>query len=307
MAPTLSPPVADGSQEWLQRALSPHFFAAMRDEPEALAILSRELLSLRTNERLFLADRPQALIIATRNLPGSLYRTLTFASHKAIPYAMFEHSSEAIPGIPETLEIARFEYDCKTEAEIAQALKAPVAVPAEVARPVRAALEQGFPDFDPSEFDERLALLWLNNPGYTRSALPLSVARTLHLFQQCERAGGLYLGVEAQDDGTQQTLISFAMANPPLKGALAQLLEVFNRLDLGVARARVLAIPRPARSRMRSAPFTCARGAAAGSRRNRRCARCSITSSSTPRSSRPGRPSITSWSPPAWSAARTPR
>ena len=242
MEPTLSPAAVEGPQEWLQRALSPHFFEAMRDEPDALAILSRELFSLRTNERLFLADRPQALILATRNLPGSLYRTLSSASHKAISYAMFEHSREAIPGIPETLEIARFEYDCKTAVEIAQALNAPVAVPAEVARSVRAALERDFPDFDLAELDEHLEVLWLNNPGYARSAPPRAVAQTLRLLQLCERGGGLYLGVEAKDDGTQQTRVSFAVANPPLKGALAQMLEVFNRLELGVISAHVLAV-----------------------------------------------------------------
>ena len=117
-------PDATPSETWLRRALSPHFFDAMRDEPEALAILRRELDTLKVNEHVILADRPKAMILATRNTPGSLLQTLTLRNRRqpAISYAMFEHSSEAIPGLDQTLEIQRLEFDCKSDAEITAAL-----------------------------------------------------------------------------------------------------------------------------------------------------------------------------------------
>ena len=49
-----------------------YFFAAMQDEPEAIAILERNLGTLKCNQHLILADRPNALILAAANMPGSM-------------------------------------------------------------------------------------------------------------------------------------------------------------------------------------------------------------------------------------------
>jgi glutamate dehydrogenase len=231
------------SEAWLRSAMTHYFFDAMRDEPEAVAILERELQTLRFNGSVILADRPGTLILATRDSPGSLYRTLMSRNRRtqrAISYAMFAHSTTPIPGLDDTLEIQRYEYNCKTDAEIASGLKAGVTVPAELQKDIVSALKKEYKDFDLADLDQFLSILWLNNENYVRTAPPRRIAQTLRLLQLGEKAGGLYLDVEQMPDGSGLTRISLAVASPPHRGFLAQLLEVFNRLDLGIDRAYVL-------------------------------------------------------------------
>lgn len=231
------------SEAWLRSAMTHYFFDAMRDEPEAVAILERELQTLRFNGSVILADRPGTLILATRDSPGSLYRTLMSRNRRtqrAISYAMFAHSTTPIPGLDDTLEIQRYEYNCKTDAEIASGLKKGVTVPAELQKDIVSALKKEYKDFDLADLDQFLSILWLNNENYVRTAPPRRIAQTLRLLQLGEKAGGLYLDVEQMPDGSGLTRISLAVASPPHRGFLAQLLEVFNRLDLGIDRAYVL-------------------------------------------------------------------
>jgi glutamate dehydrogenase len=232
----------DQNRQWLQQAMTPYFFAAMEDEPEAMAILERELGTLHVNEHIILADRPRALVLAAVNLPGSLYGTLTLRNvqERDISYAMFAHSTEAIPGMDQQLEIQRFEFDRKGNQEIA-AGKGP-AVPADVRSGVAAALRKAYPDFDLKELDPLLRLLWLNNEGYVRISPPRRVAQTLRLLQLGNRSGGLHLDVEEPDELRGESSLFFAVANPPQKDFLIQVMEVLNRLDLGVKQAFCLTI-----------------------------------------------------------------
>jgi glutamate dehydrogenase len=229
---------------WLREAMAPYFFAAMQDQPEAITILERELGTLQINQQLILADRPNALILAAPNTPGSLYRTITrgAGSNRAISYAMFAHSDRPMPGMKASLEIQRFEFDCKSDAWVKERLEAGVQVPRAIRDSVYMAMHGEYRDFDLRELDRLLGLLWLCNPDYTRVAPPRRVAQTLRLLQLGERAGGLHLDVEATRDDSGLTRVSLAVASPPHRGFLAQLLEVLNRLDLGVTRAYVLDI-----------------------------------------------------------------
>lgn len=234
------------NRDWLERALSSYFFDAMRDEPEAMALLARELQTLQTNQHLILADRPSSLVLATRSSPGSLLRTLRFRTggpDRAISYAMFAHSSEPIPGTDGLLEIVRLEFDCKTDAQIRAGLAAGANVPPEIRSTAEQALQSEHPDFDFSELDQHLAVLWLNNPSYARITGPRRIAQTLRLLQRCQRSGGLYFEVDPMRDGSQLTRVSLAIASPPHRGFLSQLLEVMNRLDIGIDRAYVLDLP----------------------------------------------------------------
>ena len=233
------------NREWLERTLSPYFFDAMRDEPDAMALLARELHTLQANQHLILADRPTSLILGTQSSPGSLLRTLRVrtGTERAISYAMFAHSSEKIPGGDGLLEILRLEFDCKTDATIREGLKAGVKVPPEIRSTAEQSLKTDHPDFDLSELDQHLAVLWLNNPSYARVSSPRRIAQTLRLLQLCKQAGGLFFDVEPMPDGTGQTRVSLAIASPPHRGFLAQILEVMNRLDIGIDRAYVLDLP----------------------------------------------------------------
>ncbi|MCM0084453.1 NAD-glutamate dehydrogenase [Geomonas sp. Red32] len=227
------------NRRWLREQVNPYFFTAMQDEPEALAILERELSSLSHNRRLIMADREKTLILARVNAPGSLYDALRHIHDREISYAMITHSDGPMPGSDQILEIQRFEFDRKSNSEI-QGWRE-VEIPPQFSRQVTLEMRRSYPDFDMKEFDRLIRILWLNNENYVRISAPLRVAQVLHLLQKAGMSGGLYLFVE-QTSIPNVTRVHFAVANPPQTEFLLQLMEVFNRLDLGVNRAYCLTI-----------------------------------------------------------------
>ena len=227
------------NRRWLKEQINPYFFTAMQDEPEALALLERGLGTLRHNRRLILADRDKTLILARVNEAGSLYDSLRHFQDREISYAMFTHSEGALPCMEQALEIQRFEFDRKRNEDILAWRS--VELPLALTRRIAAELRRSYPDFDMKEFDRLLRILWLNNESYVRVSSPLRVAQVLQLQQKAGRSGGLYLYVEATPDPTVSR-VHFAVGNPPQKEFLLQLLEVFNRLELGVNRAYCLTV-----------------------------------------------------------------
>ncbi|QVW36732.1 NAD-glutamate dehydrogenase [Geobacter sulfurreducens] len=230
------------NRRWLREQMNPYFFIAMKDEPEALAVLTRELGMLRRNKRLILADRDKALIVAMVNQAGTLYETLRRIQEREISYAMIAHSDDPIPGLDQNLEIQRFEFDRKTNDDILAGRD--VQVPLGIRRTVAAAVRKYYPDFDLADLDRLLRILWLNNENYVRISPPRRVAQVLRLHQEGNRCGGLYLDVEEMENGTagNESRVFFAVGNPPQKDFLLQVMEVFNRLELGVNRAYCLTI-----------------------------------------------------------------
>ncbi|BBA70071.1 NAD-glutamate dehydrogenase domain-containing protein [Geobacter sulfurreducens] len=230
------------NRRWLREQMNPYFFIAMKDEPEALAVLTRELGMLRRNKRLILADRDKALIVAMVNQAGTLYETLRRIQEREISYAMIAHSDDPIPGLDQNLEIQRFEFDRKTNDDILAGRD--VQVPLGIRRTVAAAVRKYYPDFDLTDLDRLLRILWLNNENYVRISPPRRVAQVLRLHQEGNRCGGLYLDVEEMENGTagNESRVFFAVGNPPQKDFLLQVMEVFNRLELGVNRAYCLTI-----------------------------------------------------------------
>ncbi len=232
------------NRRWLREQMNPYFFIAMKDEPEALAMLARELGGLRRNRRLLLADRDNSLILALVNQPGTLYDTLRRVQEREISYAMIAHSDDPIPGLDQVVEIQRFEFDRKSDAEIAAGRDA--VVPVRIRRQVAAALRKYYPAFELKDLDRLLRILWLNNENYVRVSPPRRVAQVLRLYQEANRRGGLYLDVEEMEGegegAVRESRVFFAVANPPQRDFLLQVMEVFNRLDLGVNRAYCLTI-----------------------------------------------------------------
>ncbi len=227
---------------WLQGNMDPYFAITMGEEAPAIATLATCLPSLAQNQRLLLADREKTLILARLNQPGSLYDTLKTLEEKEISYAQFTHSQAPLPGLAHELEVQRFDFDRKDHAEIARAKE--VAIPAGIKAGIVAELQQHYPQFDHSDLERLLRLLWLNNEEYIRISPPKRVAQLLWLFQQSNRQGGIYLDVEEIDGPADQreTKVMFAVGNPPQKDFLLQTMEVFNRLNLGVRRAYCLTI-----------------------------------------------------------------
>ena len=224
---------------WLMEQMNPYFFVAMKDEQVAMALLEREMGTLRDNRRLVLADREKTLIQALPNMPGSLYDTLRRIPEREISYAMIAHSEKPIPGTEKTLEIQRFEFDRKSNREILEAKD--VVVPSAIKGKIAAALRKNYPDFAMHDLDRLLRIIWLNNENYVRVSWPDRVAQVLNLYQKGNQAGGLYLDVEEMEEG-KESRIHFAVGNPPQNDFLLQVMEVFNRLDLGVNRAYCLTV-----------------------------------------------------------------
>jgi glutamate dehydrogenase len=226
-------------RRWLKQAMNPYFFVSMRDEPDALAMLERELDALGTNRRIILADRDNALILALVNRPGTLYETLRRLHEREISYAMIAHSDGPLPGMDRTLEIQRFEFDRRSNREILDGEAPPL--PTGLRRRIRRAVIDTCPDFDRRDFDRLLRLLWLNNDNYVRTSPPARVAQLLRLFQKGNRSGGFHLGFDEMPGGLEYRVL-FAVGNPPQKDFLLQVMEIFNRLDLGVNRAYCLTV-----------------------------------------------------------------
>jgi glutamate dehydrogenase len=227
------------NHDWLREQMNPYFFIAMEDEPEALEMLGQELGALKHNRRLLLADRDNAFIVAMKNKPGSLYETLRRIVERDISYAMFSHSRQPLPGLEQTLEIQRFEFLRKGSEEIMAGSNR--TVPPGIRSRIRGEMKTSCPEFDFRDFDRLLRILWLNNETYVRISPTVRIAQTLNLLQQGNCSGGLHLDVEPMVQGGESRVL-FAVANPPPKEFLLQVMEVFNRLDLGVTRAYCLTI-----------------------------------------------------------------
>ncbi|MBV5339954.1 MAG: NAD-glutamate dehydrogenase [Deltaproteobacteria bacterium] len=227
---------AEENADWLQQHMSPYFFQAMADEEETLTLLARELGRLQHNRHLILTDQEKRLVIACVNRPGSLYATLRSVGEREISYAMFSHSNAGMPGIDGELEIQRLEFDLRGNNEID--LARAVDIPAALIRKVRAELRSEFPAFDLKKLDRLLKILWLNNENYIRLSPPTRVAYLVWLFDSANASGGLFLDItQVYREGSKETRVLFAVGNPPQGEFLLQLLEVFNRLDIGIRRA----------------------------------------------------------------------
>ncbi len=220
--------------------MSPSFFNAMAEEPDAVAVLEREVETLKFNQNLILADRPGTLILATRSLPGSLYEGVTRHAgvERPISYAMFAHSTTHMPGMGQSLEIQRFEFDCKTEAQVLAFLAEGVTIPQDVRNAVKNALASE-PGFDMAEFDRLLSILWISHGAFIRVSPPAKTARILLMLHRCEGLSGLFFDLTPMGDGSNETRLLFATANPPHQGYLAQVVEILHRFDLGIRRADV--------------------------------------------------------------------
>ncbi len=232
---------AEKNAIWIQEHMSSYFFQAMADEEDALALLAREMGCLQHNRHLILADQEKQLVVACGNRPGSLYGTLRKLGEREISYAMFSHSNADMPGIEHELEVQRFEFDRRHNKDID--LTRELDIPAALVKKVRAELRSSFPDFDLKKLDRLLKILWLNNENYIRMSPPSRTAYLVWLFDCTNSAGGLFLNIsQVERDGRTETRVLFGVGNPPQKDFLLQLLEVFNRLDVGIRRAYCLLI-----------------------------------------------------------------
>ncbi len=222
---------------WLEEQMPPYFAITMQDEVGAVGDLAARLQDLKSNKRIVLADRDDTFILARLNRPGSLYETLQSLEDKEITYSQTTQSREPIPGTEHKLEVLRFEFRRKTNEEINNTCE--VMIPTGIEESVAAALKQHYPRDSRSKLDRQLQLLWLNNENYVRISPARRIAQTLWLYAKGNDHGGIYLDIEETEEPAEEReyRIMFAVGNPPRRGFLQQIFEVFNRLNIGVNRA----------------------------------------------------------------------
>jgi len=233
---------ASKNLDWLWENLPPYFFITMKEEPEVIQGLALNLDQVANQCWVTLINQDKKLILARLDKPGSLYDTLKNIQERPISYAEVTHSFTSLPNTKFNLEIQRFEFDLKTKIKVA-GMDAYVDIPTSLKKAVKAKIKHLYRGFDFHHFDDQLHLLWLNNKSYVQVSPPERIARLLWLYQQCITHQGLYLDVEETESASQkESRLMFSVGNPPQKGFLGQVLEVLQRLDIGVRRFYCLSL-----------------------------------------------------------------
>jgi glutamate dehydrogenase len=166
----------------LYHNMHPYFFITMKEEVDAIIHLAERLPDVADEIEVVLVHQEKKQMIARLDVPGSIYETLKTLREREISYAEMSHSYTPIPEVGKYLEIQRYEFDRKSHEEIAQA--GGVKIPTWIKENAQAAMKRLYPDYDFTEFDATLKLMWLNNASYVRISPPERVARVLWLYQQ---------------------------------------------------------------------------------------------------------------------------
>ena len=230
--------------QWLKENMPPYFFITIKEDHEAFLNLISSLDQVPRQKRLLLLDQEQKLILARSDKPGSLYQTLRYMQYKKISYAEMTHSVGPMPGSEDELEVHKYEFALKSHQEMSRALAQDPDLPEGLLKDVRREMKRVYPDYEFDSLENDLKLLVVNNPVYVQVSPPERIARLLWLYLQGRKHGGLFLNAEEMKSGTgpRESRIMFAVGNPPKTGFLAQAMETFARLGVGVRRFYALVI-----------------------------------------------------------------
>lgn len=228
--------------DWLFAHMHPYFFITMKEEIRALVNLAAGLHEVPNQKRIHLTNRDDKLIIACLDSPGSLYDTVKTLQERRLSYAEMTHSYAPVPGSNRELEIQKYEFERKSPEEIMGAGEVKIA--RGVKKSVADAMRRIYPEYGFSCLDDDLRLLWLNNESYVRISPPERIARALWLYRQGTMNGGLFVDAEMTEDIAhhKESRLVFSVGNPPLTGFMTQVMEVFQRLEIGVRRSYSLNI-----------------------------------------------------------------
>lgn len=224
---------ADANLDWIKQEMSPYFLNLNKDELEALTLLTISMDKLESLEKIVLVDRTERLIIAQLSTEGSIYRTTNELKDKALSYAEFTTSFNPMAGSEHNLEVLRFDFNLEQEAASVE-MNDPVltsVIRDEIINHVR----NDFPDLSDDRLYSVLSVFETSNPEYVQTSPPERVARVVRIFIETQINGGIHLKVEPTE--FKESRVSFGVTNPPHAGFLQQVLEVFQRLEIGVRRA----------------------------------------------------------------------
>jgi glutamate dehydrogenase len=219
--------------------------STLREDAGLIASVAAALPRLATDSEVRLVDRPQDLVLLRLDRPGSVLETLRELEDREIASAEILHSDAKVPGLDLALEIHRYAFaPAAGEAQAAEAAPQPAPIPRTVLRAIHTAAEVEHPSVSRADLDETLALLWAQNERAVRLAPPREVARLAWLHRECRSREGFYLDLlepERPGEAVEATVV-FAVADPPQRGFLMQIIEVFNALDLGTRRSLALSL-----------------------------------------------------------------
>nr|CAA6825351.1 MAG: Glu/Leu/Phe/Val dehydrogenase family protein [uncultured Thiotrichaceae bacterium] len=238
----------DSNLEWLQQAMHPFFFNFNQDEIESLAVLASALNRIHRLPYLRLTDTPERLLLAQASHSDSLYETLSIIKRREnLSYSEINTSFQKLPGNDEYLEILRFDYNRKSDADIATLIENDAAtdLPSSIMKEVEAELSIHAPDFNKDDLESLLKLLWLNNPTYVQVSHPERIARMIHLYQQTKFRGGIHLDINpiSTPNTDEKARVLFGVSNPPQHNFfMLQVMEVFRRLKIKVRRSYTVTI-----------------------------------------------------------------
>lgn len=229
---------ADINLDWIKKEMSPYFLNLNKDEEEALTLLTISLDKLESLEKMTLVDREERLMIAQISSSGSIYRTIHDLPDKPLSYAEITTSFNPLTDSENSLEVLRCDFKLSDESDATEAT--PASLPTSLRDEIVSNLKKDFPDFDDERFDGVISVFTTSNMEYVLTSPPERVARVMRIFIATQINSGIHLNVEPTE--YNETRVSFGVTNPPHAGFLQQVLEVFQRLGIGVRRAYHLSV-----------------------------------------------------------------
>lgn len=237
----------DINLQWMQDHINPLFFRFNEKETKAISMLTNNLSDMGDYQRLALVDREDKAMIAQLDRTDSIYDAFSrFPRDREITYAEINTSTANLPNTDTPLEIIRLDYGQTVDSAI-QA-KSHIAAPDDVFAAVCESLnEQGLQlAQDTNKAKHLLNILWQNHEDYVHVSPAARIARFLNMFAQTKINDGFSLDMnlmpEVGQDGLPEYRLLLGVSNPPQKGFLLQILDVFKRLNIGVARSYVVKV-----------------------------------------------------------------
>ena len=229
---------ADANLDWIKQEMSPYFLNLNKDEVEALTLLTISLDKLESLEKVTLVDREERLMIAQLSTAGSLYRTIQDVPDMPLSYAEITTSFNPLPDLDAALEVLRFDFKLAAESNPLEGDQAQL--PEAIRNEITAFVRQDFPDISDARIAGVLDVFCTSNMEYVLTSPPERVARVMRIYLATQINSGIHLNVEPTE--YKETRVSFGVTNPPHAGFLQQVLEVFQRIDIGVRRAYHLSV-----------------------------------------------------------------
>ncbi len=224
---------ADANLAWLKTEMSPYFLNLNKDELEALTLLTISMDKLVSLEKIVLVDRAERLIIAQLSTEGSIYRTTNELRDKPLSYAEFTQSFSPISGSNQNLEVLRCDFNLPNESAVSSSENS--VIPKTLMDELKSRVKKDFPELSDERLQSVMSVFEASNPEYVLTSPPERVARVIRIYIETQNNGGIYLNVEPTE--YKEPRVSFGVTNPPHAGFLQQVLEVFQRLEIGVSRA----------------------------------------------------------------------